>query len=39
MLGIQLITRIRNWKELKLFCPNTEDVYEHFNELSSGKID
>ncbi|WP_416335435.1 Tn3 family transposase [Bacillus cereus] len=39
LLGIQLITRIRNWKELKLFCPNTEDVYEHFNELSSGKID
>ncbi|WP_374100900.1 Tn3 family transposase [Bacillus sp. RIT 809] len=31
--------RIRNWKELKLFRPSKEEVYEHFNEFFSGKID
>ncbi len=39
LLGIQLMPRIRNWKELKLFRPSKEEVYEHFNELFSGKID
>jgi TnpA family transposase len=29
LLGIQLMPRIRNWKDLKLFRPSKEEVYEH----------
>nr|WP_265340964.1 transposase [Bacillus mycoides] len=39
LLGIQLMPRIRNWKDLKLFRPSKEEVYEHINELFSGEID
>ncbi|MED1116397.1 Tn3 family transposase [Bacillus paramycoides] len=38
LLGIQLMPRIRNWKHLKLFRPNTQDNYEHIDELFSGEI-
>lgn len=38
LLGIQLMPRIRNWKQLKLFRPNTQDNYEHIDELFSGEI-
>lgn len=39
LLGIQLMPRIRNWKDLKLFRPCTKEVYEHIDELFSGEID
>ncbi|MFS0882885.1 Tn3 family transposase [Metabacillus niabensis] len=39
LLGIQLMPRIRNWKDLKMFCPTKEDVYEHIDELFSDEID
>src|SRR5690606_27305433 len=31
--------RIRNWKDLKLFRPCKEEVYEHIDDLFSGEID
>ncbi|MEB6551318.1 transposase [Heyndrickxia sporothermodurans] len=36
LLGIQLMPRIRNWKDLKLFRPCKEEVYEHIDDLFSG---
>ncbi|MGH0945176.1 Tn3 family transposase [Bacillus mycoides] len=39
LLGIQLMPRIRNWKDLKLFRPSKEHTYEHIDELFSGEID
>lgn len=39
LLGIQLMPRIRNWKDLKLFRPCKEEVYEHIDNLFSGEID
>lgn len=39
LLGIQLMPRIRNWKDLKLFRPSKEEIYEHINGLFSGEID
>jgi TnpA family transposase len=39
LLGIQLMPRIRNWKDLKMFRPMKEDKYEHIDELFSSEID
>ncbi|WP_142342296.1 Tn3 family transposase [Bacillus pseudomycoides] len=39
LLGIQLMPRIRNWRDLKLFRPSKAEVYEHIHELFSGEID
>lgn len=39
LLGIKLMPRIRNWKDLKLFRPSKESTYKHINELFSTPID
>ncbi|SHF22313.1 Transposase and inactivated derivatives, TnpA family [Seinonella peptonophila] len=39
LLSIQLMPRIRNWKDLKMFRPTKEDRYEHIDELFSSEID
>ena len=33
LLGIKLIPRIRNWKDLKCYKPSPEAVYKHISEL------
>lgn len=33
LLGIQLMPRIRNWKDLKLYRPSRKTVYEHIDPL------
>ncbi len=33
LLGIKLMPRIRNWKELKWFRPTANEVYQHINDL------
>jgi TnpA family transposase len=33
LLGIQLMPRIRNWKDLKLFRPSKQARYQHIDEL------
>ena len=38
LLGIKLMPRIRNWKELKLFKPQANFRYENIDELFSGVI-
>jgi TnpA family transposase len=39
LLGINLMPRILNWKDLKLFRPSKHAKYEHIDELSSDVID
>jgi TnpA family transposase len=39
LLGIKLMPRIRNWKDLKLFRPNPTTRYTHLEELFSEAID
>lgn len=39
LLGIELMPRIRNWKDLKLFLPTKEDRYQHIDELFTDVID
>jgi len=39
LLGINLMPRIRNWKDLKLFRPSKESYYTHIDELFSENID
>ena len=39
LLGIQLMPRIRNWKDLKLFRPNKGIRYEHIDMLFDEAID
>ena len=39
LLGIDLMPRIRNWKELKLFRPSKGSRYEHIDELFTDVID
>ena len=39
LLGIKLMPRIRNWKDLKLFRPSKETRYENIDELFSDAID
>jgi TnpA family transposase len=31
-LGIKLMPRIRNWKDLKWFRPTTDEVYQHIDD-------
>ena len=38
LLGINLMPRIRNWKDLKLFRPSREARYTHIDELFSESI-
>jgi len=39
LLGIELMPRIRQWKNLKLYRPNAEDHYAHIDELFSATVD
>ena len=39
LLGIKLMPRIRNWKDLKLFRPSKDTRYENIDELFSDAID
>ncbi|HET9239221.1 MAG TPA: Tn3 family transposase [Oligoflexus sp.] len=39
LLGIKLMPRIRNWKDLKFFRPEKGARYEHINELFDEAID
>ena len=39
LLGIKLMPRIRNWKELKFFRPDKNITYKHVNTLFSDAID
>jgi len=39
LLGINLMPRIRNWKDLTLFRPSKDSSYEHIDELFADTID
>lgn len=39
LLGINLMPRIRNWKDLTLFRPSKDSSYEHIDELFTDTID
>src|SRR5699024_3733789 len=39
LLGIELMPRIRNWKDLKLFRPAPDEVYKHIDDLFSDEVD
>lgn len=39
LLGIQLMPRIRNWKDLKFYRPDSQVRYEHIDTLFSEQID
>ncbi|EEM56070.1 Tn5044 transposase [Bacillus thuringiensis serovar monterrey BGSC 4AJ1] len=39
LLGINLMPRIRNWKDLKFFRPSKHIQYKHINPLFSDVID
>jgi TnpA family transposase len=39
LLGIKLMPRIRNWRDLKFFRPEKDARYEHINELFDEAID
>jgi len=39
LLGIRLMPRIRNLKDLKLYRPTPESRYEHINDLFSDDVD
>lgn len=40
LLGIKLMPRIRNWKDLKWFRPTDSEVYQHIDDLfTNDKID
>jgi len=38
LLGIQLMPRIRNWKDLILYRPSQEETYQHIDDLFSDVI-
>ena len=38
-LGIELLPRIRNWKDLIFFRPDRDATYEHINSLFSTTVD
>jgi TnpA family transposase len=38
MLGIQLLPRIRNWKDLKFYRPSKEVVYQHIDSLFHDNV-
>ncbi|MDQ2843511.1 MAG: Tn3 family transposase [Acidobacteriota bacterium] len=39
LLGIQLMPRIRNWKDQHLFRPSPASRYEHIDELFTAQVD
>jgi TnpA family transposase len=39
MLGIKLMPRIRNWKDLNFYRPDKDTVYQHIDSLFSDAID
>jgi TnpA family transposase len=39
LLGIQLMPRIRNWKDLHLFRPRAERHYAHLDSLFTAQVD
>lgn len=39
LLGIRLMPRIRNWKDLTLYRPTPQSRYEHINALFSDDVD
>ena len=39
LLGINLMPRIRNWKDITLYRPSKDAKYEHIDELFSDTID
>ena len=39
LLRVELMPRIRNWKDLKLSRPNPDARYTHINELFSDSVD
>ncbi|KND57946.1 Mobile element protein [Candidatus Burkholderia verschuerenii] len=39
LLGIKLMPRIRNWKDLVLYRPNSKTKYKHIDKLFTGSID
>jgi TnpA family transposase len=39
LLGIKLMPRIRNWKDLKFFRPSKDTRYQHIDELFKDTID
>jgi TnpA family transposase len=39
LLGISLMPRIRNWKDLRLYRPDKELAFTHIDSLFSGTID
>lgn len=39
LLGIQLMPRIRNWKDLHFFKPSADCQYEHLDSLFTDQID
>jgi TnpA family transposase len=39
LLGINLMPRIRNWKDLRLSRPSRESRYQHIDELFSESVD
>jgi TnpA family transposase len=39
LLGIKLMPRIRNWKDLKLFRPSKDAQYQHIDQLFSDEVD
>ncbi|PGE83461.1 hypothetical protein COM62_31270, partial [Bacillus pseudomycoides] len=38
LLGIELMPRIRNWKNLKLLRPHHDSNYQHINELFTTSV-
>jgi len=38
LLGIKLLPRIRNWKDLKFYRPSRETVYEHIDSLFHDNV-
>jgi len=39
LLGIKLMPRIRNWKDLRFFRPSKDAQYRHIDNLFSDTID
>jgi TnpA family transposase len=39
LLGIKLMPRIRNWKDLKFFRPSKDAIYKHIDPLFSDPVD
>lgn len=39
LLGVELMPRIRNWKEQHIFRPSPEAKYEHIDALFTGQMD